>query len=1298
MSFARFFTSAKEILRERLTDVYERAAEFAAATALGLGRQQAPGASAGVPAPQDLGEMPDNIEPFEEEEEVLAAEPLRRMGFDAAAALPPNGQFADQHATLIDLSGGLGHYRVHAAPDLNAVPEIRPTVHDLYDAITETVRMVRTEGFHYSSIDNPEAVFTAEPTTRPPSIRIIARDMEDPQNPKVFTMQVPFGRLQSYDAFLVGIQRELDRRRFGSDVPDQEFLDIDTARFDLLIAAKHPQQHTVAKGQALIYPCMEHRTTKAIEHELAVVKHRRNKLRNKVASGAVECLGRALAAQAQVIKLRHARDVSRLDCRGRVISYLMDKAELHVSVRDRMVWYARTKTERIAAKATPMEWWLSYRCDSDGAKTHTWASLLAECTPESEGEVEPYTICGLPLGLFGAIIYNGEGDVSAEFAQAVADFGLAAMGLESVEVDGAHYHRLLPQHLAAPFQLGFPEDWPIFLQRCINRTQFDCRAAKPNQAHVLWCDTHIDILDGDCAPTQTNLWMDENGRCCTEFAIGQRRRFRKATRRELGGIAPKDAKDELMYVFFDYETVVDYRTSQCMKPYSVAYCTMSGADFDRAALGDGKDPVVGLDAAKVHVGFDCNEHFWADMERLQPGRKLIFVSFNGSFFDNFLLLHWLGRNRPGALREVLYTGNSILGARINGRHGLFDLRRHLNVGTLAFLTRGFNVATPKGNFDHHAAQCEYLANAETFIAAKKADAALAEYNKADVVSLAQLMIKYHLALMKIPEIRPNVVAYGGRASRLYQIPTSGGLIYKAWMRDIGKKGIKIPKFAPAQIRFYRDILKYKVAGRCNLYNGPVEIAMQCMSMDVCSMYPYVMAVVLNGWYPAGDILEVAAESEIGPDRIGWLYCDIDQTPLAARNAPYVYPEKVGVEGEAAIENNWDNPPVLMNYFISTVEIDILRRHGCIVTTRGGIVFTERVKGCDLFQVINGFMRGKNEQDALKAARDPAYNNGLRETFKLAMNSLSGKVIERLHTDKVTTCYSIAQYADCLAKYPDCGVINSVGDSITVQYKVPDEEVFSKHRPIFYGSLIYTYARGYLYDHVISKIPREDLIYTDTDSVKIRAPAARKWIEEYGAKTIVPAWPEAIAADPKLEAHPLIRMTPGDGVTTFDKYSKVFGAFEDEYAELDAAHGKTNNYSVHGGKKSYFVGHRDPETNAVDVFKGKLKGVGMRDLFVPPGIAIPANPVERYHFYNAGLNRSVIGDDGLMQTGSVGFGNNISHLFAEIRATGHATVLCSSMRKSVRNTHRGVGHGVEAKYNNNHATISLEIRQKRINRA
>ena len=88
------------------------------------------------------------------------------------------------------------------------------------------------------------------------------------------------------------------------------------------------------------------------------------------------------------------------------------------------------------------------------------------------------------------------------------------------------------------------------------------------------------------------------------------------------------------------------------------------------------------------------------------------------------------------------------------------------------------------------------------------------------------------------------------------------------------------------------------------------------------------------------------------------------------------------------------------------------------------------------------MKVKNEQDYLKKCHDPAYNAILREVSKLFMNSLSGKVIEGLHTEKTEIVDKACKFLEIQAKAKDVSCVDIIGNDVIVTYTMEEEELLS----------------------------------------------------------------------------------------------------------------------------------------------------------------------------------------------------------------------------------------------------------------
>jgi hypothetical protein len=735
-----------------------------------------------------------------------------------------------------------------------------------------------------------------------------------------------------------------------------------------------------------------------------------------------------------------------------------------------------------------------------------------------------------------------------------------------------------------------------------------------------------------------------------------------------------DLCDEVrtQYLFFDYETVVDWKSSNCVKPYSVSFLNLNKDDklFDKIVKYDESKNIDEINKllkknCLSYTGFDCNEKFIKWILENQQHTKFVFCSFNGASFDNLILMDGLLRMNEFVeigIDQILYNGNSLLNFRMNGRHTCWDLRKHLTQGKLSDLCDSFKIKIcSKKELDHSKYQKLYESgDLETYITDNEE---LRVYNEYDVLSTALLMIKYR-------NIIKNIKGLKKIGESIENVSTIGSLVYNLLTDDVKQKKINLPK---VEYGIYKDLLKFKIAGRVEMFNGFKEIHNEVvMSFDVCSLYPYQMAIAPN-YYPCGDIINVCEESakrgyindqyryiksyndepdvEVKNDYIGFWYCDIDQTNLKEKNLPLIYAQKTD------IMNNWDYEGVLENYLISSVMINSLRKYGCKVTIKHGFYFSDKVKGCELFGFILDFMGKKNQQDTYKSNGDELYNPALRETMKLMMNAPSGKVIEGLHTNKVVSIDNINDYINILNKSANKKVncINSVGNRLFASIDVSEESICQKEqRPVYLGIMIYDYSKTYMYDNFYAIVGKDKLLYTDTDAGKILKKDAGDWLE-YAKNTPVPHWEEVLEYDARYETHKL-----------YDENSKVFGSYENELDKMgtginsyfSCVEKKSWCYSDNGKTKVCFKGL---SKNSIilngdeDILIKKINAIGDVSLELCDK-SIVENAIKIKDFFNDGNNT--------LQHKAVDF-------FKRLNNKEDVYVLCFSFSKSVKNNKQNV---------------------------
>jgi hypothetical protein len=718
------------------------------------------------------------------------------------------------------------------------------------------------------------------------------------------------------------------------------------------------------------------------------------------------------------------------------------------------------------------------------------------------------------------------------------------------------------------------------------------------------------------------------------------------------------------FVVFDYETIIDFKKSSCMREYSLSILVLTDAELEELTKADEQNNIDAVERIRkrcciTFLGYDCSQKFIEWVIKNQLDTIFTFIGFNNVNFDNFILLDAILRCDTEGIgaSEIFYNGSQLLNFKINGRHSTFDIHKHL-MGSLSANCKSFKInCCAKKSFDHNKAQL--LHEEGELIDFITDNEELKEYNEFDVLATAVLFCKYRRALSKIE-------ATAGYAKDLHQVKTIGSLIYKVFE----EKKYKFPKIDYKQ---YSDLQKYKIAGRVELFNGVQKVEERLVSTDVCSLYPYVMSVA-PVYYPCGDVKNT--ETYQGADVIGFYYCDIDQSNLKALNLPKIYARKT------EIENDWGHEEVLENYLISNVIIELLLKFGCKVVIKNGFYFTERKKSCDMFDFILDFMKAKNEQDTFSKNKNPEYNPALRETLKLLMNSLSGKVIEGLHTEKTIEVNNVAEYMKIKDKAQSINFINVIGNKLFLTYEVDGESICERsQRPIYLGVLVYDYAKRYMYENSYSKVGLDALLYTDTDASKFRYSRFLEWKQEIDSKNIqVPCWDEVKLVDPRYNNHKI-----------YEANSKVFGSFEDELSGMTGENytfycveKKSWCYSVDGDSKFRFKG-----------LNGSALLLSLGEDFVEKRIICHqdgdeeiryriAKNCEKQVYMFANNNKQLAIEN-----------NNQLKFFETIYSSGEAYVLCCSFRKIVKNSSRNVIYGQEDKYNNLMNKVQVNYMIKRI---
>jgi hypothetical protein len=640
---------------------------------------------------------------------------------------------------------------------------------------------------------------------------------------------------------------------------------------------------------------------------------------------------------------------------------------------------------------------------------------------------------------------------------------------------------------------------------------------------------------------------------------------------------------------FDFETVVD--DSDILKPYSVSWLItevdpetwqpLAGPleearkDFQSQCNFYYWDPNESDDDAAVHLAKQILSMQLAQDDNGQPThfKELLGVSFNGSKFDNILLyeafLKISKENESGGyeklpIKDEFWMGSSLINFTIAGYFKLFDIRRHL-VGSLDKCVKDFKLYNQKKgadlpSFEDIQEAYDYFGLSEMktlrheYLLPKgktKDDYPdgvypqfidmLKYYNDMDVAATAELFFSY----------RANNLVPGAKSIGLHLPATLASETFQSWSAFFKTYYGTISKFwPPLPYALYDEIRSTSVAaGRTQCFHEPRFWEGPCVSMDVTSLYPYVMAIApvyypcgkwsvrSIHWSPETTVVEFPKITKLGLYKV-----NVDQSHLEARDLPPIILAKKAIDpnNPKLTRNDW-HAPVSNNIWITTKEMEVLLAFGCKVEVMRTLLYDSKIKSCDLFQPLLRLMEIKNQEDVWKAAGDPRYNAARRTASKLAQNALYGKMMEGYHLDsRITVDWEkwkkivedissgkMEMYTDVSAVYP-------VGDELVCDVKKnPENKSFKlNQRPMVLGFFILAYARMYMYEEAYSILGLEKCIYTDTDAIKCTKADFESTLRPHFESKIIPHWPEVEAYDSKFKTAVMY------GV-------KAYGGFENE---------------------------------------------------------------------------------------------------------------------------------------------------------
>jgi hypothetical protein len=419
--------------------------------------------------------------------------------------------------------------------------------------------------------------------------------------------------------------------------------------------------------------------------------------------------------------------------------------------------------------------------------------------------------------------------------------------------------------------------------------------------------------------------------------------------------------------------------------------------------------------------------------------KSFIIGFNNSRFDNFILIDDLV-TYDYYVGNVLIANNSFLSFTVNGCVSR-DLCRILCT-SLKSACESFKCNMSKLEFDHATVQQQRNLNQlDDYL--KQHKQAVTEYVSMDCYALAELFFKTKDAVKQLTGL--DIESH----------PTLGSLTYNAFKKTLTPK-IKLPIIKDEVID---DFIRASIiGGRTQIQKGEYN---DISSIDVTSLYPYVM---LENKYPIGQpkITKYYMRNKIG----------VYNVTVLSQPTPNIIPNK---NNDGTLD--WEYKGIIARV-LTSIDIECLIRYGSTIHIGKGY-YWENSQSNIFNEYFDKLMQEKKTQDQYKSQKDERYNPALRELCKLHMNALSGKLAQRRYKKVSMFLQSNKQRISFENKVLKESIKYYVGE----KYIIAEGEKIrqSSNNPVIWGSLIYAYARTYMYDTVLSKVKVYGM---DTDSAFI----------------------------------------------------------------------------------------------------------------------------------------------------------------------------------------------------------------------
>jgi hypothetical protein len=343
-----------------------------------------------------------------------------------------------------------------------------------------------------------------------------------------------------------------------------------------------------------------------------------------------------------------------------------------------------------------------------------------------------------------------------------------------------------------------------------------------------------------------------------------------------------------------------------------------------------------------------------------------------------------------------------------------------------------------------------------------------EYCYVDCVALQQIWDKfsesYEGILFKFVEAAPHRIRDLNGKCKLRQSCTIGGLAQKILNSLNGVKGKKsydydnYNKFIGGDKDKHDFIMKNFKRGGISHCNKKGKHTEGVMSVDICSQYP---ASMMHMTIPSGDSQFVD------------YYDDSKHGFYILKNLMFQNSKKFKPICEIFDTGvlNWITGNTIARAPLDSYMIKYLKEHYGLVSfdVEKGLVSKYQVDGVKIFgDYVKVLFAEKALQDEYKKICDEKANNAYRETIKLFLNAVTGKLV--MNKEKYTSL-KFSTDDDVSGKF-----INGV------KY-VTEATSDSMNNWVIAGVMVYSYSKRLLFEY-IRQMPNnsDDVIHVETDSI------------------------------------------------------------------------------------------------------------------------------------------------------------------------------------------------------------------------